>query len=128
MGEPLLGAAEERQLFAADEIRAIMQWPPGYSVDTAEWTTETNDAFSRSLSHYSGEFLSIRAAATPAVPLRSSNSNSSSSNSSNSNSNNSSNRQQKQPPCEAAAAAEPSIAAADAADATEQGDSLLYEP
>lgn len=43
----LLGAAEERRLFAAGNMAALMHWPAGYSVDAADWVTESTAAFSR---------------------------------------------------------------------------------
>ncbi|KAL8275257.1 hypothetical protein Esti_000841 [Eimeria stiedai] len=42
-----LGAAEERKLFAADTMAACMHWPPGYSLNSANWSTEAFDSFQR---------------------------------------------------------------------------------
>ncbi|KAL8451687.1 hypothetical protein Emed_001849 [Eimeria media] len=42
-----LGAAEERKLFAADTMAACMHWPPGYSLNSADWSTESFDSFQR---------------------------------------------------------------------------------
>ncbi|KAL8453736.1 hypothetical protein Emag_001719 [Eimeria magna] len=42
-----LGAAEERKLFAADTMAACMHWPPGYSLNSADWSTEAFDSFQR---------------------------------------------------------------------------------
>ncbi|CDJ38327.1 hypothetical protein, conserved [Eimeria tenella] len=62
----VLGADEERQLFAADAVKAIMNWPPGYSVDVADWVTETKEAFARPVVHFSGEYISVPSAAREA--------------------------------------------------------------
>ncbi|KAL8432256.1 hypothetical protein ACSSS7_004716 [Eimeria intestinalis] len=42
-----LGAAEERKLFAAETMAACMHWPPGYSLSSADWSTEAFDSFQR---------------------------------------------------------------------------------
>lgn len=43
----LLGVAEERKVFSADNMAAVMHWPAKYSVEVADWVTESAAAFSR---------------------------------------------------------------------------------
>lgn len=40
--------------------------PPGYSVDVADWVTETKEAFARPVVHFSGEYISVPSAAREA--------------------------------------------------------------